>query len=94
MTFEPIYFDINKSNINAVSSKALDYDGMLLKDNPNIKVEIGGHTDSGGSEQANLKISEKRALSVKKYLLLSVPRSISFPHNHASFFSGSLRSEA
>jgi len=68
MTFEPIYFDINKSNINAVSSKALDYDGMLLKDNPNIKVEIGGHTDSGGSEQANLKISEKRALSVKKYL--------------------------
>ncbi len=41
---------------------------MLLKDNPSIKVEIGGHTDSGGSEAANLKISEKRALSVKKYL--------------------------
>ena len=68
ITFEPIYFDINKSNINAVSSKALDQDGMLLKDNPNIKVEIGGHTDSGGSEIANLKISEKRAVSVKKYL--------------------------
>ena len=41
---------------------------MLLKDNPNIKVEIGGHTDAGGSEKANLKISEKRALSAKKYL--------------------------
>jgi len=41
---------------------------MILKDNPNIKVEIGGHTDSGGSEKANLKISEKRALSAKKYL--------------------------
>ena len=41
---------------------------MLLKDNPAIRVEIGGHTDSGGSERANLKISEKRALSVKKYL--------------------------
>jgi len=41
---------------------------MLLKDNPKIRVEIGGHTDSSGSEKANLKISEKRALSAKKYL--------------------------
>jgi outer membrane protein OmpA-like peptidoglycan-associated protein len=42
---------------------------MILKENPNIKVEIGGHTDSGGSEVANQKISEKRAESVKKYLM-------------------------
>ena len=41
---------------------------MLLKDNPQIQVEIAGHTDSMGSEKANLAISEKRALSVKKYL--------------------------
>jgi len=31
-------------------------------------VEIGGHTDSVGSEKGNQKISEKRALSAKKYL--------------------------
>jgi OOP family OmpA-OmpF porin len=41
---------------------------MILKENPNIKVEIGGHTDPGGKEQVNQKISEKRAESVKKYL--------------------------
>jgi outer membrane protein OmpA-like peptidoglycan-associated protein len=41
---------------------------MLLKDNPNVKVEIGGHTDSTGSEKVNQKLSEKRALSVKKYV--------------------------
>jgi OOP family OmpA-OmpF porin len=68
ITFDSIYFDQNKSNINPTASKALDRDGMLLKDNPSIKVEIGGHTDSMGSAQANLRISEKRALSVKKYL--------------------------
>lgn len=68
VTFDSIYFDVNKSNINPISSKALDRDGMLLKDNPSIRVEIGGHTDSRGSEKANLKSSEKRALSVKKYL--------------------------
>jgi outer membrane protein OmpA-like peptidoglycan-associated protein len=41
---------------------------MILKENPQIKVEIGGHTDSAGSDMANQKISEKRALSAKKYI--------------------------
>jgi outer membrane protein OmpA-like peptidoglycan-associated protein len=41
---------------------------MILKQNPNIKVEIGGHTDGEGSEKANQMISEKRALSAKKYI--------------------------
>jgi len=39
-----------------------------LKDNPGVRVEIGGHTDNRGSERANASISEKRALSDKKYL--------------------------
>ena len=41
---------------------------MLLKDNPKVKVEIGGHSDSTGSEKANQSISEKRAQSAKKYI--------------------------
>jgi OOP family OmpA-OmpF porin len=52
-----------------VAAKALDYDGMILKDNPGMKVEIGGHTDAVGSEAARQKISEKRAESAKKYLM-------------------------
>jgi OOP family OmpA-OmpF porin len=52
-----------------MAAKALDQDGAMLKENPDIKVEIGGHTDSLGSEKANQKISEKRAESVKKYLM-------------------------
>ena len=52
-----------------MAAKALDQDGAMLKENPHIKVEIGGHTDSLGSEKANQKISEKRAESVKKYLM-------------------------
>jgi OOP family OmpA-OmpF porin len=66
--FDTIYFDINKSNINPVAAKALDRNGMLLKDNPKIRVEIGGHSDNTGSEQANMAISVKRAESAKKYL--------------------------
>jgi OOP family OmpA-OmpF porin len=66
--FETIYFDANKSNINPTASKALDRNGMLLKDNPNVNVEIGGHSDGSGIEAANQKIAEKRAQSAKKYI--------------------------
>ncbi len=52
-----------------MAAKALDQDGMILKDNPDIKVEIGGHTDAVGSEIAKQKISEKRAESAKKYIM-------------------------
>ena len=67
--FENIYFNEGKTNIDAMAAKALDRDGEILKENPNIRVEIGGHTDSLGSRMANQKISEKRAQSVKKYLM-------------------------
>jgi outer membrane protein OmpA-like peptidoglycan-associated protein len=67
--FDSVYFDANKTNITPTAAKTLDRNGMILKENPNIKVEIGGHTDGQGSEKANQIISEKRALSVKKYLM-------------------------
>ena len=67
--FENAYFNENKTNIDPVAAKALDRDGMILKDNPDIKVEIGGHTDFSGSEGARQKISEKRAESAKKYIM-------------------------
>jgi len=67
--FENVYFNENKTNIDPVAAKALDADGAILKDNPNLRVEIGGHTDAVGSEAARQKISEKRAESVKKYLM-------------------------
>jgi outer membrane protein OmpA-like peptidoglycan-associated protein len=67
--FDSIYFDINKTNVSPTSAKGLDRNGAILKENPRIKVEIGGHTDSGGSEKANQKISEKRAESAKKYMM-------------------------
>jgi OOP family OmpA-OmpF porin len=52
-----------------MAAKALDQNGMILKENADIKVEIGGHTDSTGSEKGNQKISEKRAESAKKYIM-------------------------
>ena len=67
--FDNAYFNENKTNIDPTAAKALDRDGMILKENPKIKVEIGGHSDNLGPEKANQKMSEKRALSAKKYLM-------------------------
>jgi outer membrane protein OmpA-like peptidoglycan-associated protein len=66
--FDSIYFDSNKTNITPTAAKALDRNGWILKDNPEVKVEIGGHTDGAGMDPANQTLSEKRALSAKKYL--------------------------
>ena len=41
----------------------------LLKEHPNVIVEIQGHTDDVGSEAFNLKLSQKRAEAVRQYLI-------------------------
>lgn len=43
----------------------------LLKTNKELRVEIGGYTDSTGSEEHNLNLSEKRALAVVDFLVAS-----------------------
>ena len=63
-----ILFETNKATIKPSSEKILTELGNALKDNPNFKVMIIGHTDSDGKEEDNLKLSEKRAESVKNYL--------------------------
>jgi len=68
-TFENVLFNENKTNISPEAAKVLDVDGRILKENPNVRVEIGGHTDSTGSDKADMAISLKRAESVKKYLM-------------------------
>jgi outer membrane protein OmpA-like peptidoglycan-associated protein len=66
---DPVQFDISKTNISPLGAKALDRDGSIIKEYPNMKVEIQGHTDNTGSETANKVISEKRANSCQKYLM-------------------------
>ena len=68
LVLDTIYFAPNKTNISPFAAKALDRSGTMLKENPQIKVEIGGHTDPAGPEKVNQKMSEKRAQSAKKYL--------------------------
>ena len=64
-----ILFDTGKSSIKAQSEKVLQDIIAILKEYPNAKFAIEGHTDSVGSEANNQKLSEARASSVMNYLI-------------------------
>ena len=64
-----ILFDTNKATIKSSSEKILAELGEALKSAPDFKVMIIGHTDGDGKEADNQKLSEKRAESVKNYLV-------------------------
>jgi OOP family OmpA-OmpF porin len=63
-----VEFDTDKSNIKTKYDEDLNKLGTFLKEWPKAKGEISGHTDSVGSDKYNLKLSQRRAASVKKYL--------------------------
>ena len=65
----PIYFDFNKWNIRTDAALELENILSILKKYPDMVIEIGAHTDSRGSEEFNLNLSNKRAKSVREYLL-------------------------
>lgn len=65
-----IHFDYNKADIKAQYFGLLDENIRVLQMNPDMVVEIQGHTDGIGSQQYNQPLSERRAESVKNYFIL------------------------
>ena len=66
---QTVFFDFNKATIKSVSFALLNDVAQALADNPKIKVEVQGHTDSVGNDAFNLKLSQSRAESVRTYLI-------------------------
>lgn len=63
-----VYFDLDKSDLTASSLVSLNKLVTLLKTNPDIRVELAGHTDSRGSAEYNIKLSQERIDAVVTYL--------------------------
>ncbi|MFO7784729.1 MAG: OmpA family protein [Desulfatiglandales bacterium] len=66
---EGLYFDTDKSDIKRAGYPILQDVIAVLKQNPGLKVEIQGHTDSRGSDAYNQTLSEKRAQAVLDYMV-------------------------
>jgi len=66
---QSVYFPFNSSSITSNVRNTLNNNATFLKNNTNIKIELEGHCDERGSVQYNLALGEKRAKSVRDYLV-------------------------
>ena len=64
-----IFFDYDSSSINSSAKEILDIQAIWLNSETSIKIMIEGHCDERGTREYNIALGEKRANSVKKYLI-------------------------
>jgi len=69
ITLNNIFFDFDKASLRQASNVELNNLFILLKGNPNMKVEISGYTDNKGDDVYNQKLSEERAEAVVNNLI-------------------------
>jgi hypothetical protein len=67
-TLKPIYFDLDKFTIRKDAAQTLDSTVLMLKDFPNVKLELKAFTDSRATDNYNKQLSEKRAKATFEYL--------------------------
>jgi outer membrane protein OmpA-like peptidoglycan-associated protein len=66
---ENIYYDLDKDNIRPDAAEELDKLVDFLRDNKNISVELGSHTDARATDVYNQDLSQRRAESAVRYLI-------------------------
>ncbi|MEN8836308.1 MAG: OmpA family protein [Polaribacter sp.] len=64
-----VFFDLNKDTIRSDTALKLNELIQIMNDYPSIKVEIGSHSDSRGRDVYNLKLSNRRSVSIKNYII-------------------------
>jgi len=68
-SMDGITFDTNKTTIKAESEAQLNDIAEILKAYPKVKIKVGGYTDDTGNARANKRLSNGRAIAVKKALV-------------------------
>lgn len=66
---KPVYFEYNKSNITQEGAFELDKLVQVMKNNDQIVIMVKAHTDSRGTDQYNLDLSDRRAKSTVQYVI-------------------------
>lgn len=66
---EDLYYDFDKWNIRPDAAKILDKLIMILNTYPDMKIELGSHTDCRGSDLYNERLAQRRADSAVKYII-------------------------
>lgn len=95
---QTVYFDYASAVIGGNTRETLTANAQFLKENTKVKIQVEGHCDERGSVQYNLSLGEKRAKSVKDFLVaqgiasnrisiisLGKEKMISFGHDEESW---------
>jgi len=69
IVLENIYYDLDKADIRPDAALELDKLVQILKDNPQIRIELSSHTDARASDEYNDLLSQRRAESAVQYLI-------------------------
>ena len=69
VVIENIFYDFDKASLRPESKQALDEMAQVMRDNPNITIEMASHTDRHGTDEYNIDLSSRRARSVIDYLI-------------------------
>ncbi len=64
-----VFFNYDESELSAEARTTLDKQAAWLKQYPNVSITVEGHSDERGTREYNLALGERRANSVKSYLL-------------------------
>lgn len=64
----PVYFDFDKTNIRQDQRSRLEKNADYLKQNPGVKIRIEGNCDERGTDEYNMALGDRRAISAKKYM--------------------------
>lgn len=63
-----VYFDYDQATLTGQARSQLAQNASWIKENPNVTIQVEGHTDERGSVEYNLSLGERRARAVKSYL--------------------------
>jgi outer membrane protein OmpA-like peptidoglycan-associated protein len=66
--FEDVHFDFDRYSLRPEATRALDEAVRTLQQNPDLRIELEGHTCNIGTAEYNLALGERRATAVREYL--------------------------
>jgi len=68
-TFEDVHFDFDRYTLRPEATRVLDEAVAALRDDPNLRIEVEGHTCNIGTAEYNLALGDRRANAVREYLV-------------------------
>ena len=66
--FSRVFFEFDSSSLDASSKAALDENVRIMREHPDVQVELQGHADERGTTEYNLALGARRADAVKRYM--------------------------